>query len=97
MTSDIFKRFDPWQKQKQIAVFFINRLRSIQIAEHPTESYASSMALAHLISNNDPERLVQEVHVFNNFVRIVRNQKGSFGFACIILDHVKENFSFQSG
>lgn len=87
MKADIFKNFDSWAKQKDIALYFIARLRSLQQAEHPCHNYASAKALAHMISRFDNERLCQSIHIYPTFVRIVRNEKGSFAFAPVVLDH----------
>lgn len=89
MKSEVFSNKQPWATQRVKAEYFLNRLRSSELAEIPCDSYASSIALAHLLSRIDRERLCAAIHVFSTFVRIIRNEKGSFAFPAITLDHVK--------
>lgn len=96
MKSDVFKRFDDWQKQKDIAIFFIARLKSSREASLPTYDYASSLALARIISQNDTERLVKVINVYGHYVTIERNEKGCFAFAPVTLDHHERNFFNQT-
>lgn len=97
MKADIFKNFDPWAKQKDIAVFFLARLKSAPVAEHPCHDYASAKALAHMITRFDKENLCQSVHVFGNFVRLYRNEKGSFAFPAVVLDHYDNRLQISGG
>lgn len=92
MKSAVFSQKEPWATQKAKAEYFLNRLRSSEQAETPCESYASSIALAHHLSRIDKERLCAAIHVFSTFVRIIRNEKGSFAFPAITLDHVKHTY-----
>lgn len=96
MKSDVFKRFDDWQKQKDIAIFFIARLKSSREASLPTYDYASSLALARLISQFDTERLVKIINVYGNYVTIERNEKGAFAFAPVTFDHYARQFFDQT-
>lgn len=95
MKADIFKRFDNASKQKDIARYFIARLKSQSQAEHPCVDYASARALAHMVSCCDSERLCQTIHIYGTFVRIVRNEKGAFAFAPVVLDHYDCRLSIQ--
>lgn len=94
MTADVFKNFDPWAKQKDVAKHVLNRLCASPQIDHPCLDYASAKQLAHVVQSVDKERLCQAVHVYRNFVRFFRNEKGSFGLACVVFDHVSRHYSF---
>lgn len=97
MKADVFKNFDAWAKQKQIAIYFINRLHSVDQADHPCHNYESAISLANMVSRLDNEHLVQSIHIYSNFVRLKRNEKGSFAFAAITFDHVSRTLSPEEG
>lgn len=97
MNTEIFKRFDNWDKQRDVALSMLNRLRSLHQVEYPCLDYASAKQLAHVLQSSDRERLCQTIHVFSNFVRVVRNEKGSFGFACVVFDHTAFGLSVSGG
>ncbi len=97
MEVDIFKRFDSWAKQRNLAIHIVARLKSLQQVEHPCLDYASALALAQLIVQVDVERLVQSVNVYGTFVRIIRNEKGSFAFSPIVIDHYQRCIHVSGG
>lgn len=96
MKSDVFKRFDNWDKQKQEALFFIARLKSCCSATLPCYDYPSALSLAQMIVRFDTDRMVKLIHVHGHYVEIERNEKGSFAFAPVILDHYERKFTNQT-
>lgn len=88
MKTDVFNNNYPYAKQKEIATYFLTRLRSLEQSDYPCNDYPSGCTLARILQQSDNERLIQSIHIYRTFVRIHRNQKGSFAFAAVVLDHV---------
>ena len=97
MKTDVFNNNYPYAKQKEIATYFLSRLRSFEQAEYPCVDYPSACTLARILQQSDPERLIQAVHIFRTFVRIHRNQKGAFAFSAVVLDHVSASVNVSEG
>lgn len=97
MKTDVFHHAQNFAKQKEIAEFFINRLRSVEFADYPCFDYQSACALARILQKADKERLIQTINIHGSYVRIQRNNKGSFAFAAVVLDHVSESVRIQEG
>lgn len=97
MKTDVFNNNFPYAKQKEIATYFLTRLRSSAQAEYPCVDYPSACTLARILQQTDPERLIQSVHIFRTFVRIHRNEKGAFAFSAVVLDHVSNFLNVSEG
>lgn len=95
MEANLYSNKFPSPKQKDIAMYFLHRLRSSSEATIAVDEYSSSITLAHMISRFDNERLCASIHIHLTFVRIVRNEKGSFGFPCTTFDHVRRGCTFD--
>ena len=97
MRTTAFCNKDKWEKQKDLAIFAISRLKSLQQIEVTCTDYESALALARMVQRFDPEKVVREIHVFSYFVRLTRNEAGSFPFAAVTIDHYERNSSNQKG
>lgn len=95
MEANLFSNKFPTPKQKDIALYFLHRLRSSAEAKIAVDEYSSAISLAHMVSRFDNERLCASIHVHLTFVRIVRNEKGSLGFPCTTFDHVRRGCTFE--
>lgn len=87
MNITAFNRNDNWQKQKDIAIFAMSRLKNINPLEVTATDYESALALARLIQRFDKNRDVKEIHIFSYFVRLYRNEDGVFRFTAVTIDH----------
>lgn len=87
MNITAFNRNDNWQKQKDIAIFAMSRLKNINPLEVTATDYDSALALARLIQRFDKNRDVKEIHIFSYFVRLYRNEEGAFRFTAVTIDH----------
>lgn len=87
MRTSAFNRNDNWEKQKDLAIFAISRLKQLQQIEVSCVDYESALALARLVQRFDPDKEVREIHVFSYFVRLTRNEAGSFRFSAVTIDH----------
>lgn len=87
MRTSAFNKADNWEKQKDLAIFAISRLKQLQQIEVSCVDYDSALALARLVQRFDPDKEVREIHVFSYFVRLTRNEAGSFRFSAVTIDH----------
>lgn len=87
MRATAFNIKDKWEKQKDLAIFAISRLKTLQQIEVSCVDYDSALALARMIQRFDPDKAVREIHVFSYFVRLTRNEPGSFPFPAMTIDH----------
>lgn len=90
-----FNQKEPSSKKQAKAVFFLDRLKSLEQAELPCDDYQSAIDLANILSRIDRERICQSIHIYGHFVRIYRNEKGSFAFAPVIIDQIKRRIEVQ--
>ena len=97
MKTDIFNNQWQYAKQKEIATFFLARLRSLEQADYPCSDHSSACSLARILQQVDRERLIQTIHIHRTYVRIHRNPKGAFAFAAVVLDHVDTSVMFSEG
>ena len=97
MRATAFCNKDKWEKQKDLAIFAISRLKSLQQIEITCTDYESALALARMVQRFDPEKVVREIHVFSYFVRLTRNEAGSFPFSAVTIDHYGQKSSNQKG
>ena len=97
MTATIFNRADDWQKQKDIVLFAISRLKQLRQLEVTCVDYASACAFSRLVQRFDTEKEVREVHIFSYFVRMVQNERGAFRFSCSVIDHHGAKFTDTIG
>ena len=97
MKTDIFNNQWQYAKQKEIATYFLARLRSLEQADYPCNDYPSACSLARILQQVDRERLIQSVHIHRTYVRIHRNPKGAFAFAAVVLDHVSTSVGVSEG
>lgn len=87
MNLTAFNKNDNWQKQKDIAIYAISRLKNLNPLEVTAHDYESALALSKLIQRFDQNRDVKEIHVFSYFVRLYRNESGAFRFTPVVIDH----------
>ena len=92
-----FNNADNWQKQKDLAVYVISRLKSLSPLEVTTANYQSSLALAKLLQRFDNNREVKEIHVFCNFVRLCKNENGALKFSSVVIDHFERYIQLLNG
>lgn len=97
MSLPIFRRNENWSKQKDIAIMTIDRLKSVYQVEHPCEDYASALAMAQMIVHFDKYRIVSRVEVYASFVRLLRNEKGSFAFPAVVIDKHGMRYNVSEG
>lgn len=97
MRATAFNVRDNWTKQKDLAIFAISRLKTLQQIEVSCVDYESALALARMIQRFDPDKIVREIHVFSYFVRITRNEEGSFKFSAVTIDHYERIAKNQQG
>lgn len=97
MKTDIFNNAHTYAKQKEIATYFLGRLRSLEQVDYPCTDYPSACAMARILQQIDNERLIRDIHIFRTYVRIHRNEKGGFAFAAVVLDHVSTNVRISEG
>lgn len=97
MKTDVFHHALPFAKQREIADYFVARLRSVEVADYPCFDYPSACALARVLQKADKERLIQTINIHGSYVRIQRNSKGSFAFAAVVLDHVSTSLRISGG
>ena len=90
MNLTAFNRADNWQKQKDIAIYAISRLKALNPLEITAVDYESALQLSKFIQRFDQNRDVKEIHVFSYFVRLYRNEAGAFRFAPVVIDHFGE-------
>lgn len=90
-----YNKTEPSAKKGAKALFFLDRLKSLEQAELPCVDYQSAIDLANILSRIDRERICQSIHIYSHFVRIFRNEKGSFAFAPVIIDQVKRRIEVQ--
>lgn len=93
MVATIFNRADDWQKQKDLVLFSISRLKQYKELEITCKDYASACAFARLVQRFDTPRDVREVHIFSYFVRLIRTEEGDFRFAASVIDHHEAKFT----
>lgn len=95
--NDIYKHFDDGQKNKEIAIRYIGMLNETPIVDCPTMDYKSSLSLSKLIVRFDNNKVVQSIEVYGNFVRLTRNQKGTFAFPAVVIDHFSRLLQINGG
>ena len=93
MKTEVFNNAWQFAKQRELAEYFLNRLCSQEIAEHPCNDYRSACSLSRILQSIDKERRIQSISIYSTFVRIKRNEKGGFAFSAVVLDHVAKNFN----
>lgn len=87
MRASAFNKNDNWVKQKDLAIFAISRLKTLHQIEVSCVDYESALAFARMVQRFDPDKEVREIHVFSYFVRLTRNEAGSFRFSAVTIDH----------
>lgn len=97
MKTDVYHHAHPYAKQREIAEYFISRLRVTEISDYPCFDYQSACSLARILQKADKERLIQSINIYRSYVRIQRNNKGSFAFSAVVLDHVNTSVQIQGG
>ena len=97
MKTDVFHSEFPFAKQKEIAIYFLARLRSLDQADYPCYDHQSACVLARVLQQEDRERLVQTIHIHRGYVRIIRNNRGLLSFASVVLDHVNTKVTIPEG
>lgn len=88
MIHQIFKQTMSREAQKVYADTCAAMLAKIGQYEVPIESQRDGYHLARLLQSSDHVKHIAEIHIFKNYIRLIKAKTTGFSFDVTIIDHV---------
>lgn len=88
MKHQIFKQTMTRETQKVYADTCAAKMSKLSIYKVPIELPKDGYHLARLLQSSDHVRNIAEIHIFTNYIKLVKAKNNGFSFDVTIIDHV---------